>query len=171
MRSAMALAALLAVAACAGNTLEIDNGGDPLDAGVQPAPHDLAPNLHDLFPPRFDLPREPKFGCADLLACEKACTTQACATKCEALATPNAIKLYQVLEDCFNQACASGGNGPCSGADQQACNDCTDECTTGTSASGTTNGPCVDSSSKPSTSATCGACLDPFIACENDLTM
>ena len=174
MRSSIVLAML--AFGCTGNTLKIDNSGDALDLGAGHA--DLAVDLRsvDLKPIGGgpDLPAAPQLGCADVLQCANTCSTQTCLTKCLKMSTPQAQALFMKFSSCLTDACvntANGMNGPCAGNDQTACNDCLTEAETGTSASGTTNGPCTDSQGRASQAATCGACIDPLIACSNDMTM
>jgi hypothetical protein len=172
MRSSLVLAML--AFGCTGNALKIDNSGQSFDPG--PSNVDLStrtPQLGDLAISvdlsTFNEPPPPRGGCADLIACTNACTTTACSTTCHKMATAHANALNKTLDDCINAHCVTapdGGSGPCSGTDQTACNTCVMNTQSGKSPTGMTNGICT-----PTNDPVCGFCVDPLIACANDMTM
>jgi hypothetical protein len=165
--SILAVVAILGIAGCSGSSN--NNGGDggiKLDQGTGA---DLSQGGNpDLTPVSL-------IGCSDLLTCENPCTTQACVTKCEKMATANAKTLLNNLTSCILGVCDAtpdGGTAPCPDATgAMTCESCFAETQSGTSPTGMANGNCMDSNMAASTAAVCGLCIDPLSACAADLTM
>jgi len=159
--SILALGAVFMIAGCG------SGGGPKLDGGV-----DMT-SMEDFATPD-DLTSTMTLGCAAVIQCTNAATTQAAFTKCINMATPMGKQLFNALIQCLQQKCpnslgADGGTTPCSSA--SACNSCVQ---TGTSPTGMTSlagASCSADGTNPisGTDPKCGLCVDQLNACGNNM--
>jgi hypothetical protein len=106
-----------------------------------------------------------QLGCAEIINCLNACSSETCQNNCVSFGTASAKTMFNAAKTCLISTCMmalTDAGVPCPGdGGSQACSDCNYEAQTGKSPTGQMGQACMPDPASPY----CGKCVDELLTC------